>query len=131
MSHLATKFRRPAELLGVAALSAVLIADAAHADSGTPASIIAFNQKPANDAVTITYAYLPKLGALDVYKAGPDGMREGKSLGNVTLKAGDHRDIVVRLTTVPAKGTRLIAVIEKDKPVGNSGDRPERTFSIL
>lgn len=132
MSHgTLSKFRHPAALFGVATLSAVLVATAAFADSGTPASIIAFNQKPANGAVTITYAYLPKDGALDIFAVGPKGMREGKSLGNVALKPGDHRNVAVTLNAVPAKGTRLVAVIEKDKPVNSSGDRPERTFSIL
>lgn len=126
-----SKFCRPAALFGIATLSAVVVASTAFAGTGTPASIIAFNQKPTNSAVTITYAYLPKDGALDIFAVGPNGMRKGKSLGNVALRAGDHRDVSVTLNAVPAKGTRLVAVIEKDKPVNSSGDRPERTFSIL
>lgn len=123
--------RNHAVLFGATTLSAVLVATAAFAASGTPASIIAFNQKPKNSEVTITYAYLPKDGALDIFAVGPNGMRKGKSLGKVALKAGDHRDVAVALNDLPAKGTKLIAVIEKDKPVNRSGDRPERTFSIL
>lgn len=125
------KFRRRAAFVGAATLSTLLIANAAFADSQKPASIIAFNQKSANGAVSLTYAYLPRNGAVDVYAVGPDGKLAGKSLGNVTLKAGDYRNVRVMLNPLPAKGTRLVAVIEKDKPINSSGNRPERTFSIL
>jgi len=133
MSDLKTSvLQRPATFLGAALLSTLLAGSAAFAASSTPASIIAMSQKPKNNSVTITYAFLPKAGSLDVYAASRSGKREGKPLASVALKAGDHRDVEMKLTPVPDKGARLVAVIEQSgQPIKHSGDRPERTFSIL
>ncbi|MBS0234687.1 MAG: hypothetical protein JSR99_14510 [Proteobacteria bacterium] len=133
MSDLKTSvLKRPATFIGAALLSTLLAGTAAFAASSTPASIIAMSQKPKNNSVTITYAFLPKAGSLDLYAAGRSGKREGKPLASVALKAGDHRDVEMKLTPVPDKGARLVAVIEQSgQPIKHSGDRPERTFSVL
>jgi hypothetical protein len=124
--------QRPVAFLSAALLSTLLASGAALAVSGTNASIIAMSQKAKNDAVSITYAYLPKDGSLDVYAVSPSGKHEGKALGNVALKAGDHRNFAVTLNPVPEKGEKLIAVIEQSgQPLTQSGDRAERTFSVL
>lgn len=125
--------QRPASVLGATLFATLLASSAAFAASDTPAaSIIAMSQKPKSSAVSITYAFLPKEGSLDIYAVTPSGKREGKALGNVSLKAGDHRDVAVKLAPMPEKGARLVAVIEQSgQPLKQSGDRPERTFSIL
>lgn len=101
--------------------------------SGTPnPSIIAMNQKMKGDSVTITYAFLPKDGTLDIYAVNSSGKIEEKPLGRVELKAGDHRNVKVDLSSPPKKGTRLQATFDNSGQfLKNSGDVPERTFSVL
>lgn len=124
----------------VAVLSAVLLASllasgaalAAVSTPGTQASIIARSQKLKGDAVSITYAYLPKDGSLSIYAVGSSGKMTKSPLGQVSLKAGDHRDVSVSLKPAPKQGERLEAVIgHSGQSMGNSGDVPERTFKIL
>lgn len=133
MSNLKTSaLQRPATFFGAALLSTLLASGAAFAASGTPASIIAMSQAPRHGAVSVTYAYLPKDGSLDVYAMSPSGKREAKPIGNVALKAGAHRDVAVTLKPMPEKGAKLLAVIEQSgHPIKHSGDRPERTFSLM
>ena len=118
--------------VGAVLVSTLVASGAAVAASGTPASIIAMSQKPKNSSVSITYAFLPKDGSLNIYAVSPSGKREGKPLGDVTLKAGDHRDVAVKLMSMPKHGSRLVAVIEQSgQSIKHSGNRPERTFSVL
>lgn len=106
---------------------------ATNTTSGTPdPSIIAMNQKMKGDSVTITYAFLPGDGTLDIYAVNSSGKIDAKPLGTVDLKAGDHRNVKVNLSAPPREGTRLEAVFDTSgQPIKNSGDVPERTFSVL
>jgi hypothetical protein len=90
------------------------------------------NQKIKGDAVSITYAYLPQDGTLDIYAVNATGKVGTTPLGKISLTAGDHRDIKVSLSSPPKEGMRLRAVLEKaGRPFKNSGDVPERTFKVL
>ena len=125
--------------LGAALIASLLAGGAAFAGAGTTmssdtphASVIAFNQKAKGDAVTITYAFLPQDGTLDIYALDSSGKIGAAPLGKVSLKAGDHRDVKVTLNSSPKQGMRLQAVIEKSgQPLKYSGDIPERTFKVL
>ncbi|HVZ03764.1 DUF7282 domain-containing protein [Hyphomicrobium sp.] len=128
----ASPLERPVAVLSGILLATLLASGAALAAASTPASIIARNQKLKNDAVSITYAYLPKDGSLGIYSVNASGKMSSSPLGKVSLKAGDHRDVSVSLKPAPKQGERLEAVVEHSgQPVRNSGDLPERTFKIL
>jgi hypothetical protein len=133
MSNLkVSALQRRVTFVSAALLSTLLASSAAFAASETQASIIARSQAPKHGAVAITYAYLPKDGSLDIYAVSPSGKREGNAVGTVALKAGAHRDVAVTLKPMPEKGAKLVAVIEQSgHPVQHSGDRPERTFSVM
>src|SRR5690348_17881460 len=113
------------------ALATILMAGGAAVAAptpGIPASVIAMNQKIKDNAVSITYAYMPKDGTLDIYAVDSNGKLGAKPLGKVSLTAGDHRDIIVGLSSVPKEGTRLRAVIEESgQPLKMSGNTPERS----
>lgn len=118
------------------ALAAILVsggvAVAAPMTAGTAASVIAMNQKIKGNAVSITYAYMPKDGTLDIYAVDPNGKLGVKPLGQVSLTAGDHRDIRVGLSSIPKEGSSLRAVIEESgQRLKMSGNTPERSFKIL
>lgn len=129
----ASSFQRPVAVLSGVLLTTLLATGAALAGaSTTPPSIIAMSQKPKSGAVSITYAYLPKDGALDIFAISSSGKMESEPLGNVDLKAGDHRDVSVTLNPLPQTGDRLVGVIEQSgHPLEHSGDLAERTFSVL
>jgi hypothetical protein len=132
---IASPLERPVAILSALLLTSLLASSAALADittPGTQASVIAMSQKPKSGAVSITYAYLPKDGTLNLYAVGPSGKMEKKSVGKVSLKAGDHRQVSVSLNPAPKKGERFVAVIEHSgQPLSNQGDKAERTFKIL
>lgn len=131
----ASPLERPVAVLSAVLLTSLLASGAALAavtTPGTHASIIAMSQKPKSDAVSITYAYLPKDGTLNLYAIGPSGKMQKTPVGKVSLKAGDHRQVSVSLNPVPKKGERLEAVIEQNgQPVAHPSDKAERTFKIL
>jgi hypothetical protein len=131
----ASPLERPVAVLSALLLASLLASSAALAEIATPgthASVIAMSQKPKSDAVSITYAYLPKDGTLNLYALSPSGKMEKTPVGKVALKAGDHRQVSVSLNPMPKKGERLEAVIEQSgQPVVHSGDKAERTFKIL
>ena len=129
----ASPLERPVALLSGVLLATLLASGAALAAvSGTPASVIARSQKPKGDAVSITYAFLPKSGTLDIYAVSSSGKIGAKPLGTTKLDAGDHRDVSVSLSPMPQKGERLRAVIEhSDQPLKNPGNVSNRTFTIL
>ena len=139
MEHRNIYRRHSTKALGAALIASLLTGGAAFAAggttmlSGTPhASVIAFNQKAKGDAVTITYAFLPQDGTLDIYALDSSGKISAAPLGKVSLKAGDHRDVKVTLNSSPKQGMRLQAVIENSgQPLKYSGDIPERTFKVL
>ena len=73
----------------------------------TAPSVIALNQKLKKDQVTVTYAYLPVDGYLVIYGSDKNGHRGDKPLGRIELKAGDHRNVAVKLDSAPATGSAL------------------------
>jgi len=129
----ASPLERPTALFSGVLLATLLASGAALAAvSASPASIIARNQKPKGDAVSITYAFLPKGGTLDVYAVSSSGKMGTNPLGTVKLDPGDHRNVSVSLNPMPKKGERLRAVIERsDQPLKNPGNISNRTFTIL
>lgn len=101
---------------GLALLMAPAItAHAATPHEATEPSVMAFNQKAQGQAVAITYVHLPKAGYVVIYGSDANGKPTGDALGNVALKAGDHRDIKVELKSVPAPNTKLWAALYEDK----------------
>jgi hypothetical protein len=110
-------------------------ADAAlAADPGTQASVIAMNQKAKDDSVSITYAYAPKNGTLEIFSANPEKASSAKPLGEVALSAGDHRDISVKLNPEPKAGTQLWAVVEQGKgpkPFSNLDGPAQQTYKVM
>lgn len=129
----------PTKAVGFALVASLLAGGAAFAasetnmSSGTPdPSVIAMNQKARGNAVSITYAFLPTDGTLDIYSVDSSGKVGATPLGKITLKAGVYHDIPVDLSSAPKEGMRLRAVLEKSgQPFKNAGDVPERTFKIL
>jgi hypothetical protein len=116
------------------AASAATMSDPAITTPGTHASVIAMNQKLKGDAVSITYAYLPSDGSLSIFSGDPAGSQNAKPIGQVSLKAGDHRDVNVQLSDSPKEGTKLWAVLEKAKSgqAFKDFDKPaEQTFKAL
>jgi hypothetical protein len=94
-------------------------------------SVIALNQKPKDDTVSITYAYTPKDGRLVLFSGDPDAKGSAKEVGSVDLKAGDHRDVKVKLSTAAKSGEQLWAAIEQpksDTPMVSGDERAEQSF---
>lgn len=101
---------------------------------GTHASVIARNQKPENSSISITYAYLPKDGSLVIYSGNPGKSQNAKELGQVSLKAGDHRDVSVKLNSMPKAGTQLWAGVtpgNSGQPFNSFGHPAGQAFKIL
>src|SRR5690606_12108328 len=107
MSNILTYYRHSAKALGVALAATVLTGSAAFAAPGTPPSVIAMNQKLKNDSVSITYAYMPKAGTVDIYSSSSSGKMSSKPIGSAKVPAGDHRNIDVKLNTAPKAGAKL------------------------
>lgn len=84
-----------------------------------PPSVLTFDQKLDGKTVTIKYANLPNKGYLVIYGSDAEGKPAKEPLGYVALSAGDHRDIKVELTKVPAKNSRLWTSLYNEKN-GNS-----------
>jgi len=107
--------------LAALACAATLIATAGTAVAAIPAaattepSVLVFDQAPKNGAVNVSYAYLPQDGYVLIYSADADGKRSADPIGSAALKAGDHRDVSVKLTAAPAPGAKLLAVLYQDK----------------
>jgi hypothetical protein len=125
--------QRPVAVFSGILLTTLLASGAALAAVGTPPSVIAMSQKLKGDAVSITYAYMPQNGTLDIFAVGSSGKAERTPLGKVALTKGDHRDIPVDLTSTPKSGTKLEAVLETShaKPFLDSGTPASQNFKIL
>jgi hypothetical protein len=121
--------------LGAALLASALTSGAALAVPGIPPSVIAMNQKLEGDAVSITYAYVPKDGTLAIFSSDQSGKMSAKPVGRVALSAGDHRDIKVKLSSDLKPGTKLWAVLEKSgsssAPFKDAGQPAEQSFKVL
>lgn len=127
------RVRTLAAALTLASLGGGAAFAATMSDATPHASIIAFNQKAkGDDSVSIKYAFLPQDGTLNIYAVDHAGKREGRSLGDVSLTAGDHRDVGVTLKSPLKEGMHLRAVIEQaGQLVKQPGNLAERTFTIL
>ena len=79
----------------------------------TPASVLALNQKPAGNAIKITYVYLPESGYVAVF-ADENGKRTDKVLGFTALDEGNHNDINVKIGDGVNSGDALWASLYKD-----------------
>ncbi len=114
-----------APLLTVGALAANVAA--------TAPSITALNQKVHGADVSITYAYLPKDGSLTIFPSDASGRMAKEPVGEVTLKAGDYRNVKVQLSSQPKAGTRLWAVLEQHdgRPFKDYGRTAEQSFKAL
>jgi hypothetical protein len=123
---------RIAVMIGATALAAPLATAALAADKYPP-SVIAMNQKPKGDNVSITFANLPAKGTLAIYKSDSEG-RIGKArVGQVALDAGAHRDFKVKLSPMPRDGARLWAVLEHPNgtPFKHERSNYDRSFKVL
>jgi hypothetical protein len=126
--------RGSTKTLGAALIIGLLANGSALAALGPYAplsDIIALNQKPAGDAVSISYAFLPQNGTLDIYALDQSGKIGKKPLGKISLNAGEHRNVKIELNSSPKVGMRLRAVIEISGQPLNTGDKPDRTFKVL
>jgi hypothetical protein len=95
----------------------------------TEPSVIVFDQKVASDQINVDYANLPSAGYVVIYSSGPDGKPAKTPIGYAELKAGDHRNFKVKLTTAPHVGTALWASIYIDAD-GKAGFDPAKDSSI-
>lgn len=104
-----------AVLAGAAGITALSLATSAAVPAPVaPPSVLVFDQAHKNGAVNITYAYLPKKGYVVIYGADASGKPAGTPLAHMALEAGDHRDISVKLTEIPAAGSKLWASLYED-----------------
>ena len=94
--------------------------------------ISAKDQKVVNKSVTAASVTASKAGYLVVHEADATGMKAGKILGNVAVKAGENKDVTVPLTSEVKAGSKLILMLheeadtdakfdDKDKPVTTAG----------
>ncbi|MBY0559433.1 hypothetical protein [Hyphomicrobium sp.] len=125
--------RVSATAAAVMAAGMVMATSAFAADPGTPASVIAMNQKPKGESVSITYAFAPADGTLAIFSVDPAGHASAQPLGSAALTRGDHRDVKIKLNEELKPGTTLWAVARsKDgKPFRNVDGPAEQTFNIL
>lgn len=123
------------------ALAAIGLASAAEAQEFPSSnvgqflpSVTVLDQKLKNDAVSVTYAYLPQAGRLAILTGDPAKKSSASVLGSVDLGAGDHREVKVPLQSEPKAGMRMWAQVEQsksDKPFANSDERAEQSFKAL
>lgn len=119
--------------LGAIAIMGLLGAGTALAAEAFPPSVLALNQKPKGNDVSITYAYFPQKGKLAVYRSDARGGRGRTRLGEVNIGAGDHRNVMIKLKAAPKPGTKLWAAVEQKN--GNlfkdQGMPAEQSFKVL
>ena len=76
--------------------------------------------------------FYPRMGTLDIYSVDSSGKVGAAPLGKITLKAGDHRDITISLSSTPKEENAAAGCARKiGTATQNSGDAPERTFKVL
>lgn len=100
-------------LLVPAAASLALAGSFDHAQVQPRVTI--FNQKAQGQTVAVSYVHLPKAGYVAIYGSDSDGKPAGDPLGNIALKAGDHRDFKIELKAAPPANTKLWAALYEDK----------------
>ncbi len=116
-----------AMLFGAAA--APLAVHAAANNTETPPSVLAFDQLPKDNSLTISYAYLPQTGYVAVYKGEANAGPSGAPIGHTSLSSGDHRDFKVTLSEPVNAGEQLWISMYKDTDKDPSfdpgkGDQP-------
>ena len=74
-----------------------------------------FNQKVEGQTVAVSYVHLPNAGYVAIYGSDANGKPTGDPLGNIALKAGDHRDFKIELKSAPPANTKLWAALYEDK----------------
>lgn len=97
-------------------------------------SVTVLDQKLKNDAVSVTYAYLPQAGKLAILTGDPAKKSAASIVGSIDLGAGDHREVKVPLSSEPKAGMQLWAQVEQgksNKPFANSDERAEQSFKAL
>ena len=121
-----------------AALSSLFVVSAAAAAATTSLpSVIAMNQKPKGGEVSITYANLPKDGYLVIHPSLKNGKPNEQVLGQISLAAGDHRHVKVKLEGKTVPGEKLWAELQQKpgaqgatQPFTDSGAPARQSFMI-
>lgn len=128
-----TLSRVSATAAAVMAVGTLITGSAFAAEPGTPASVLAMNQKAKNDSVSITYVFAPRDGTLAIFSIDPVKHTDAKPIGQVALSHGEHRDVSVKLNGELKPGTQLWAVDEDKtgKPFRNVDGPAEQSFKIM
>ena len=103
-------------VFALAVLSMGGISTSARADitsTAIPPSVLVFDQKLQDDQVLVKYAILQKNGYVVIFGSDKDGKPLKEAIGHVELKAGDHRDVMVKVGPL-APLTHLWASIHSD-----------------
>lgn len=129
------RMHRLVRVLPILGAALFIATGASAASEGIHPSVTAMNQKLKNDAVSITYAYLPGNGTLAILSGDPaQKASSAKVIGSVDLSAGDHRDFKVQLNSQPKAGSRLWAEVEQAKSgklFAGGDERAEQSFKAL
>jgi hypothetical protein len=80
----------------------------------TPPRVLIFDQKVTGNEVSVEYANLQRNGYVVIYPSTTDGKPNKEPLGQTSLKAGDHRNVKVKLNSVPQPGATLWASLYVD-----------------
>jgi hypothetical protein len=91
-------------------------------------SVIVLDQKldpKDGNSIKITYVYVPKKSFVVVHGSDAQGAIDQKSLGQLALEPGDHRDVKVPLTNAEKAGTKLWITLNQN--VSNSGKLEPKT----
>lgn len=97
------------------AAAQVPTAVAAPAGAAPTGSIDVANQAVANDAITVASATISQDGWIAVHKAGPDGkLLLTPLVGLIQIKAGDNKNVVIKLTEPVAAGAPLWPMLHID-----------------
>lgn len=122
-----------APALGLALLvgaGAVVPAYAAVSDRfEAPPSVLAFDQKLKDDAITVDYVRMPEKGYVAVYRLDQNGKPSGEPIGHTPMERGDHRQVQIKLTEAANPGDQLWVTLYKDANDSptfepGSGDQP-------
>jgi hypothetical protein len=96
-------------------LAAAAVPTVAFAATGTPASVVVFDQTIGGaKTVDVAYAYLPAKGYVTVFASDEAGNPVRKAIGSAEATAGDHRNLKVTLTEQPKQGQRLWVSLYRD-----------------
>lgn len=117
----------------LAAMGMLVSANATTAPSSTVStvatapSVLIFDQKVAGNEVNIEYANLQRSGYVVIYSSDATGQPKKEALGHTPLKAGDHRDVKVKLNAAPQTGAVLWASLYVDTDAQPGFDKAKDT----